>query len=169
MSAEALRSRTNDVALLAVLSIATMLFTSFTAAYVIRRTSVDWDGLALPGIVWLNTALLLGSSATIEAARRRDAGRWLAVTAVLAAGFACGQVVAWRMLTAAGTPLGAGPHAAFFYVLTGVHAAHLAGGLGALWRVMSRGARAEAVRLLSIYWHFLAAVWLYVLLLLTAL
>jgi cytochrome c oxidase subunit 3 len=59
------------------------------------------------------------------------------------------------------------PAVAFFYMITGLHAAHIAGGLVAWVRVLNRlwrGAGTEAIRhgveLCTRYWHFLLIVWL---------
>src|SRR5262245_59099738 len=49
----------------------TMLFVGFTSAYIARRASGGWQALAPPPLLWLNTALLLASSVTLEGARRR--------------------------------------------------------------------------------------------------
>ena len=59
------------------------------------------------------------------------------------------------------------PHADFFYLLTGTHAVHLAGGVGALayalWKVRSLAADANTLLgAVAIYWHFVDVLWLYV-------
>ena len=118
------------------LGTASMLFIGFTSAYILRRASADWRPLAAPPILWLNTALLFLSSATLEVARRRLRGfdlpaaqAWLAITGILGVSFVGGQVLGWRALAAAGVFLSSNPHSSFFYLLTGVHVAHLLGGL----------------------------------------
>src|ERR1700756_3110592 len=51
-----------------------MCFAAFTSALIVRQaTANDWHPLALPSIVFANTALLLASSTTLEIARRRVA------------------------------------------------------------------------------------------------
>ena len=58
----------------------------------------------------------------------------------------------------------------FFYVLTVAHAIHLLGGLGGLVRVIGKLNRSVLRRstldATSRYWHFMGALWLYLLLLL---
>jgi cytochrome c oxidase subunit 3 len=61
------------------------------------------------------------------------------------------------------------PHSSFFYLLTGAHGLHLLGGLVALaailpraWRGASPSPGSVPVTLVSIYWHFLTGLWLYV-------
>ena len=84
-----------------------------------------------------------------------------------AVAFLAGQYVAWRHLQAAGYYAAANPANAAFYLLTGVHALHLAGGLVAWARSatrMARGATPEEMRLgvelCTVYWHYLLLVWL---------
>lgn len=132
------------------------LFSALASALVIRRgIGGDWAALALPGVVWLNTAVLAASGVAVEMRR------WGAA-AFLGAAFLAGQAWAWQTL---GAGLASGPAAAFFFVLTGVHGAHVAGGVAALgwnaWRATAGSA--VAVR---IYWHTLGALWMVVLCLL---
>jgi cytochrome c oxidase subunit 3 len=78
--------------------------------------------------------------------------------------FLAGQIAAWRQLISGGVFLAANPHADFFYLLTGAHAVHLAGGLGglgyALWKVRRLDA-AATVGAVAIYWHFVDVLWIY--------
>jgi cytochrome c oxidase subunit 3 len=156
-----------------------MLFIGFTSAYILRRASGDWRPLQAPSVLWLNTAVLFLSSATLEVARRRLRGwdlgaaqAFLAATGVLGIVFVGGQVLAWRSLAAAGVFLSSNPHSSFFYLLTGVHAAHLLGGLvwfgaaSAKIRRLAYTPGEDGLRLFATYWHFLAALWAYLLFLL---
>jgi cytochrome c oxidase subunit 3 len=129
--------------------------------------------------MWINTVVLLASSATLELARHRLAkGRlssyrnlWL-VTTALGVGFLVGQIVAWRQLVAAGIYLASNPASSFFYIFTGAHALHLFGGVAALIYVARRNfdqaqvTRSVAAEVTSYYWHFMDALWLFLLALL---
>lgn len=165
--------------LLAFLGTVSMLFIGFTSAYLIRRASLDWRPLRAPGILWVNTAVLLASSVTLEAARKRLRGwdlrgvlPWVGATGALGVLFLLGQVVAWRTLASRGVFLATNPHHSFFYVLTGLHGLHLLGGL--VWflavlvqlRRMAYTPGEDGLRLFATYWHFLGALWLYLLVLL---
>ncbi len=163
----------------AFLGTVTMLFIGFTSAYILRRASPDWQPLAAPPILWLNTAVLLASSVGLEAARRRLRGwdlagseRFLLATGFLGLLFVAGQYVGWRQLAARGIFLATNPHSSFFYVLTGVHALHLLGGLGWFVAAARRFRRMaylpgeDGLRLFATYWHFLGALWVYLLFLL---
>jgi len=151
-----------------------MVFAAFSSAYVVRKgLSNDWRPIRIPAVLWLNTAVLLASSATLERARRGDLGRWLSVTAALGAAFLGGQVLAWRQLSSAGVYLATNPSSSFFYLLTGAHGLHLLGGVLALFYVAFRAWRSAlwvrrqaAVEATTLYWHFMDGLWIYVFLLL---
>jgi cytochrome c oxidase subunit 3 len=163
----------------AFLGTVSMLFIGFTSAYLIRRTSADWVRLSPPWILWWNTAALLGSSLTLEAARKRlrdwdlrGLFPWVAATGFLGILFLAGQVAAWRKLAAQGVFLASNPHSSFFYVLTGLHGVHLLGGLAWFAVVLVQVRRLaltpgeDGLRLFATYWHFLAGLWVYLLFLL---
>lgn len=150
-----------------------MLFAAFTSAYVVRKgLSDDWQATAFPGILWLNSMVLLASSFTLEKARRwrqvpgRFQGWWWATTG-LGMIFLMGQVLAWRELAAGGVYLSTNPSSSFFYLLTGTHAVHLLGGVMALlylsWRVWQRNSAlgATALGVTALYWHFMDGLWIY--------
>ena len=99
---------------------------------------------------------------------------WLYVTIILGFVFLIGQIVAWRNLVDQGITLASGPSGSFFYLLTGVHGLHIAGGLVALGKTITkvwRGASIERLRLsvwlCTAYWHFLLVVWLIIFAVLT--
>jgi len=162
----------------------TMSFAALTSALVVREgAGMDWQHIALPPILFLNTLTLLGSSATLEIARRRitvyarvQEGHiatpmsWLAATLGLGILFVAGQYVAWLRLKAEGLYLATNPNSSFFYVFTGVHAVHVLGGLAGLIYVMRklRGSilRRSTFAAAAQYWHFMGLLWLYLLFLL---
>ncbi len=155
-----------------------MMFISFTSAMVVRRgLSNDWVATPIPGVLWLNTVLLLASSLTLERARRslkRGLGeafsRWLLLTTVLGVAFVGGQFIAWRELVSQGVYLASNPSSSFFYLLTVAHGVHLFGGLLALGYLNIRARvfaaagspRATALDVTAIYWHFMEGLWIYV-------
>jgi cytochrome c oxidase subunit 3 len=162
--------------LLVFLGTVTMLFIGFTSAYILRRTSADWRPLAAPPVLWANTAALVLSSVALERARQRLRG-WnlpgaqaaFLVTGFLGLLFVAGQVLGWRQLSARGVFLSSNPHSSFFYVLTGVHALHLLGGLAWFTALLARFRRMtvlpgeDGLRQFATYWHFLGGLWLYLL------
>jgi cytochrome c oxidase subunit III len=159
--------------LLAMVSIC-MFFMALAAAFLVRKTGKDWINFRLPTIVWVNTMVLLTSSLTIDIARRRLAlndlsgfkSMWRATTA-LGIAFLIGQVIAWRELVAMGFYVGSNPSSSFFYVFTAAHAAHLLGGILALFYVLFRNfdktrlTLPVAAEVTSYYWHFMDGLWLF--------
>lgn len=155
----------------------TMSFTAYTSAMVVRQGSgADWQHVALPGILYINTVLLLLSSGTLELGRRRlragaPGATLLMVTLALGLLFLAGQVIAWRSLTAQGVYLASNPASDFFYIFTALHGLHLIGGIAALGYVLVRLRAASAppwsaLGAVTLYWHFMGVLWLYLLLVL---
>jgi cytochrome c oxidase subunit 3 len=151
----------------------------------------DWGSVQLPWfLLALNTALLLVSSLTMEGARRDIKRRaalapvqsipgvslgdessfpWLGVTILLGLGFLLGQWIAWGELRARGFFVNTNPDSSFVYLLTATHAVHLAGGVIALlWAGVTSllhkpvEGRRIVVDVAAWYWHFMAALWIYV-------
>ena len=163
----------------------TMMFTSLSSAYIVRsNTANDWVSLPMPRVLIASTVLILASSITLELARRKLKAsltkaytQWVVITVALGLAFLASQLFAWRQLKAWGLYVSSNPHSSFFYLLTGAHAVHLAGGLlglAFLWLrsrwitndvavIKKRQASADAV---AIYWHFMDALWIYLFLLL---
>jgi cytochrome c oxidase subunit 3 len=143
-------------------------FAALVIAYIWRSGMMSyWQQIRLPRVLWLSTALIAASSVTLESGRRffrrgewRVADRLLLATATFGVAFLAAQLVAWRDLLAQGAYLMDNPHSAFFYMFTGLHAAHLLGGLIALFVVVfGRRKRRELVDVVSYYWHFLTVLW----------
>ena len=161
-----------------------MSFAALTSALYVREGSgySDWTHISLPRILWFNTLALVLSSVTLERARHRVADfmrgiqasrsvpmAWLNATMALGLLFVVGQYFAWLQLRSEGLYLPTNPNSSFFYVLTGVHAIHVLGGLGGLARVMFKfrsaalPLRRSTMDATSYYWHFMGALWLYLL------
>ena len=161
--------------MLVLMAAVTMLFAAFTSAYIVRMgISDDWLPTAFPVLVWVNTAVLVASSLTLERARRlygdtaAVAKWWLAAT-VLGAVFLLGQIVVWQQLAGAGIYLRTNPSSAFFYILTGAHGVHLLGGVAVLAYFSGRLLRDRpptfaVLNVTAIFWHFLDGLWVYLLL-----
>jgi cytochrome c oxidase subunit 3 len=169
------------VALAAIL----MMFTALTSAYIVRAASSnDWRPIAMPRILLLSTAIIVASSGTLELARRKlkaafesSYKSWLLLTTALGIAFVASQLLAWQQLVRQGVYVNSNPHSSFFYLLTATHGVHLLGGLIALvyllvrtrrpvrdeQAVAKRHAAADAV---TLYWHFMDALWIYLFLLL---
>jgi len=168
-------SSSSYVGLLFFMATATMLFAGTISALLIRRASSDWTSIFFPPMLLVNTAVILVSSLTLEAARFGLKGKnvfayrsWMTVTMLLGIVFLVGQVLAWKELTAHGIFVPSNPHASFFYLLTGMHALHLLGGIILLmvasvraWRSSNVLEETKILTLSRMYWHFLDVLWIY--------
>jgi cytochrome c oxidase subunit 3 len=155
----------------------TMTFSALVCAMFVRRglaTNNDWHRLALPPLLWWNTAALLLSSVAVDIGRRAfRAGRrrefrvlWLTGT-MLGTWFLIGQAINWKFLADHGYYMQHNPASAFFYVLTWAHAAHVVGALAALYFVACRmlffpfiPLNRNVMEVSAIFWHFLDVMWL---------
>jgi cytochrome c oxidase subunit 3 len=149
----------------------------------------DWHPVQLPPILFLNTAVLILSSLTMEIARRhifheldvveewlglgrpalRQTLPWLAATFLLGGLFLAGQWTAWGQLSSQGFAFdhSATPAIYYFYLVTGIHAAHLLMGLLALGislfslhLLRKVEYRQIVVDTVSWFWHTMGLVWL---------
>ncbi len=162
------------VALISFIAVVTSLFALFLSAYLMRMKLADWNPLAEPKLLWLNTGLLVLASIAFQLTRGASKrGQLLTMKTGLLAGGVCttlfllGQLVAWQQLNAGGYFMTSNPANAFFYVLTALHGMHLLGGMWVWGRTTTRvltGADAESVRLsvelCTVYWHYLLLVWI---------
>jgi len=132
-------ARTGQTLLMAASS---MLFAAFTSAMVVRRgLTGDWAAPEVPA--WLWATALLGPAASYCVARG-----WVRGAVLLGSALVAAQVAAAAGLRM--TVIGE----AFLAVLMVAHAVHAAGGVAALARWGERAA---------LYWHFVGALWIYVL------
>ncbi|MGF1621719.1 MAG: cytochrome c oxidase subunit 3 [Rhodomicrobiaceae bacterium] len=166
--------RAPDVGLNFFFAVVSVLFFMLIVAYAGRMAFEDWRPAPPPSLLWQNTIVLILASVAMEwarysAVRDRLDGVKLGLFAggILTAAFMTGQVIAWRELNAMTAFDATNPAVAFFYMITGLHAAHIAGGLVAwvrvlnrLWRGAETGAIRHGVELCTRYWHFLLIVWL---------
>ena len=157
-----------------------MFFLGLCVAFlVLKHVGQTWAPLHLPRILWLNTAILLLSSYTLERARRRLSAidfpgfrKLWRVTTILGTLFLAGQLVAWLQLVATGVYIASNQATSFFYIFTAAHGVHLLGGVAALLYVATRDfekgkiSRTTAVEITSYYWHFMDGLWVFLLLLL---
>lgn len=172
--------RASFTGLFVLLAASTMVFAAFTSAFVVRRgLSDDWTSMHKPGILWVNTVVLLASSIVLDQSRRALKAKqrtkfnfWWSGGTALGILFLLGQAFAWRQLRDAGVYVSTNPSSSFFYVLTAAHAFHLLGGVAALvyvdvqaLRLRLGPAKRTAIDISAIYWHFLDGLWLYLMVL----
>jgi cytochrome c oxidase subunit III len=162
-----------------------VLFLALTISYVYTRVTMNVPPVRLPVLFLFNTAILLGSSYTMIRARRCYLGDDtkgyqdnLKNTIRLSALFMLMQCVAWYWLFSNNIVLKSSTTTAYLYVISFVHLAHVVAGLPFLV-LFYRTAKKRMVdpvtvlvyfsdpekrlklRLLTVYWHFLDGLWIY--------
>jgi cytochrome c oxidase subunit 3 len=164
-----------------------MIFAGLTSAYVVRRGGGDWFSVVLPQIFWVSSATILFSSVTMNFALQsfkkdniKAGTMMLGATFILGLAFAWFQFQGYKELMRYGIylvhPKGQNSlvSGSFIYLLSGLHLAHLFGGLIALIftfvkALMGRYDKdhVHGLRVAAIYWHFLGALWMYLFIFLT--
>ena len=146
--------------------VVTTLFGLFGVAYMMRAAYEDWRPITyVPWQLYCSTALLVLCSLAWDLARRhvaagrRESARSTSIGALLlSAMFVLSQLYAWQAMTAADYLVAANPANSFFYLITGLHAVHVLGGMVAGSFAVRRAG--EAIGLCAQYWHFLFVLWL---------
>lgn len=156
----------------------TMLFGASLIGYlVVRSRAASWPPPGIPRLpagLWASTVILLLGSITIAWAlrsARRDRQELLRaallITLLLGVLFLASQTLNWFYLVLLHLPKRANLYAFTFYMLTGLHALHVVGGLILLAYVTVRAhqgryspASHAPLAHCATYWHYLDAVWL---------
>ena len=167
------------VGMFGLIAAETAIFTIFVVAYLFYvgkslTGPMPRDVLSVPIFY---TICLLSSSLTIhlavKALRRgnvRVFGDWWLVTIALGAAFIYGTAMEWhRLIYHDGLTISTNLFGTTYYSLVGLHGFHVVVGLLALSMVMVftllgnvGSEHAERVDVLSLYWHFVDAVWVIV-------
>jgi cytochrome c oxidase subunit 3 len=167
----------STVGLWVFLASLSMLFAASIVGFVVIRLRAEtWPPPGAPGLpfsLWISTALAVGCSVAaqkgLNAIRGGDSAklrRWLLLAMGCAVVFLASQSWSWWVIL--GEPTFRTHLYGFaFIMLTGLHGAHVLGGLAALVVVLIltlRGKYSAAhhpgVRNAAIYWHYLTVVWL---------
>ncbi|MFT4536793.1 MAG: cytochrome c oxidase subunit 3 [Saprospiraceae bacterium] len=171
-----------------VLGSISALFLGFSGAYIYSRIQNGQPPIEIPSLFYLNTLFLLSSSFCIHRANQTFKNdetysykNFLGLTLLLSLLFLVFQIIAWQQMINLNHSITSSTMSGYLYVLSGVHLMHLIGGMpflaiflyDALKQLnepvrtilyLSDEDRRRKLRLISIYWHFLDALWLYLLL-----
>ena len=154
-----------------------MMFAGLTSAYIVKRNQANWAGFDLPAAFYYSTVIILASSGTLwlamKAFKERMMPRYrmlMAGTMILGILFLAFQVYGFMQLIQQGVTLKGNVSFSFLYVIVGLHALHVIGGIIALiimslkaFGKKSRNYSIVPVDLISTYWHFVDILWLYLL------
>lgn len=154
-----------------------MLFAALTSAYVVRQAAGNWLEFPMPVLFLYSTLTLILSSLTLHfsykgflAGNVNSYKYLLLLTFVLGVLFIYLQYKGWMALVSMGVELGTNPSGSFLYVLSGLHAAHILGGLAAVFVAILHAfilpyevsaKRKLRFEMTQIYWHFVDILWIY--------
>jgi cytochrome c oxidase subunit III len=174
-----------NVMLMILLAGLCFLFLALTISYVYTRVTMNVAPVKLPWLFLVNTLILLSSSYTMIIAKRNykddDTQGYilnLRRTMQLSFLFMVMQAVAWVWLIQNNINLKSSTTTGYLYVISFVHLAHVVAGLPWLYTFykaakktmidpvtvlvyFSDPERRLKLRLLTIYWHFLDILWVY--------
>ena len=153
-----------------------MFFAGLTSAYIVRKAEGNWTEFEMPDWFLYSTIAIVFSSAFLIFAKRlvkqnKNGALCLFASLLLGIVFSFSQFKGWESLVQQGlymTGEGSNVASSFLYVITLSHLAHLSGGLIALLVTTINSKRGKysadnllGIELISIYWHYLAGLWLY--------
>lgn len=154
-----------------------MMFAGLTSAYIVKSNAPNWEEIKTPALFFYSTLVLVASSFTVQLALRafkqRIMSRYrmlISLTAVLGLAFVVMQYFGFRWMWAHGVTFEGASQGQFLYVIVGLHALHVIGGIVALTIMAVRAYLANRrnynsipVEVAATYWHFVDALWLYLL------
>lgn len=155
-----------------------MMFAGLTSAYIVKSGQAGWHEVQTPTIFWYSTAVLLISSLVIQAAHRSFKQRsmttyrgLLLLTLILGSAFVLMQYNGFKWLWERGVHFeGSSGAGQFLYIIFGLHALHVVGGIVALLILVyrqyfgsTRTYNATPIEIMSTYWHFVDFLWIYLL------
>jgi cytochrome c oxidase subunit 3 len=152
-----------------------MLFAGLTSAYIVKKSDGRWLQFDMPDMFLYSTLMLVLSSVAMHWTYLKAKDNSLkavkigiTVTAVIAVIFFYMQYLSWVKLVAQNVFLVGNPSGSFVYIFSGLHLAHLIGGLVFLlvvfldtmnYKVHSKSML--AIEMCTTYWHFLGGLWIY--------
>ncbi len=152
-----------------------MMFAGLTSAYIVKRDQPNWISVDMPLTFWYSTAVILLSSLTMQfslnAFKERRLLKYrklISLTVVLGIFFIVLQWIGFEQIWNSGLRLNGSGGAQFLYIIFGLHAVHVLGGIIALmvafikaYSRRSRNYNAAPVEVVSTYWHFVDLLWIY--------
>ncbi len=160
-----------------------MMFAGFISAYIVRMAAGNWLEFELPSLFMASTMMIIMSSLTLHGAfisfRAQKEMRYkglLVISVMLGLSFVILQYLGWMDLQSIGIDLKGNPSGAFVYMISGVHVAHVIGGIAVLVVALLHAfglpfivtqKRIERLDLTCQYWHYVDVLWVVLFLFLT--
>lgn len=154
-----------------------MMFAGLTSAYIVKSHQPNWVEVETPTYFWYSTAAILISSLTIQMALRafkqREMSQYrllMGITTALGVAFVVLQWLGFQWLWDNGVTFSGAGAGQFLYIIAGLHALHVIGGITALIIVVAKAFFSKTksynsvpVEIMATYWHFVDLLWLYLL------
>ncbi len=154
-----------------------MMFAGLTSAYIVKSSAANWEVIQTPKEFWYSTAVIIISSITVQMALRafkqremRQYRLLISVTVVLGLLFVALQWMGFQWMWDNGVTFKGAGQGQFLYVIAGLHALHVIGGIVALSIMVAKAFvgktksyNAVPVEVASSYWHFVDLLWIYLL------
>jgi cytochrome c oxidase subunit 3 len=157
----------------------TMLFGAWTSAYIVKQAAGNWLEFPIPTIFYASTFAILLSSITLHTSynafkqnQERLYKYMLIVSLILGIAFVAMQYIGWSEMFVNGIDFKGNVSGSFFYLITGGHAAHVCGGIAAIVVAIIHAfslpfkpseKRRHRFEMVLHYWHFVDALWIYLL------
>jgi len=155
-----------------------MMFAGLTSAYIVKSNQAGWQSLTMPRTFWYSTATILSSSVVMQMALRAFKQRGMnqyrlliSLTFLLGVCFVILQWIGFQQLWNSGVRFkGSAGSGQFLYVIAGLHAVHVLGGIIALMVMFvkaffgsTKSYGSVPVEIMATYWQFVDLLWIYLL------
>lgn len=154
-----------------------MMFAGLTSAYIVKSNAANWETIETPKQFWYSTIVMLISSVTIQmslrAFKQREMKKYrmlIGLTALLGIIFIALQWSGFNWMWDNGVRFRGAGQGQFLYIIAGLHGLHVLGGIIALLIMIMkaftgkvRSYNSVSIEVASSYWHFVDALWIYLL------
>lgn len=154
-----------------------MMFAGLTSAFIVKSNQAGWQTVNVPQVFWASTAAMLLSSVTLQMALRsfkqREMSKYrllMGITLLLGIAFVVLQWLGFQDLWQQKITFKGAGAGQFLYVIFGLHALHVLGGIIALIIMFTKAFvgktklyTAVPVEVMATYWHFVDLLWIYLL------
>ena len=154
-----------------------MMFAGLTSAFIVKSNQTNWVPVTIPKVFWISTAVIIISSITLQMALRsfkqREMNQYrmlIGTTLLLGVAFVIMQWLGFQDLWAQQITFKGSGAGQFLYVIFGLHAIHVIGGIIALIAMFIKAFIGKTkiyssipLEVMSVYWHFVDLLWIYLL------
>jgi cytochrome c oxidase subunit III len=152
-----------------------MVFAGLTSAFLLQRSSANFNFFKLPTFFWISTILILASSYTMHKSvslfKQRNMPKYrqfITFTVILGLGFILCQLIGFNQLYQQNIKLDGNASGGFLFIISGLHIAHMIAAIIALVIVYLMAYRKNIKvyssvghEIMASFWHFVDVLWIY--------